>query len=63
VVRQAGAAGRNPVSASTPQAHSGGCMAAKTTTKVKDLPRKAIDSKKAANVKGGMLAKPRKPSN
>lgn len=37
-------------------------MAAKKTPKVKDLPRKAIDSKKAADVKGGMLAKPHKPS-
>jgi len=42
---------------------SGGCMAAKKSPKVKDLPRKAIDPKKAANVKGGLLAKPRKPSN
>ena len=33
-------------------------MAAKKNTKVKDLPRKAIDPKKAANVKGGLLAKP-----
>jgi hypothetical protein len=39
-------------------------MAAKKTPKVKDLPRKAIDPKKAANVKGGYItpAKP-KPSN
>jgi len=36
-------------------------MAAKKTT-VKDLPRKAIDPKKAANVKGGIIAKP-KPRN
>lgn len=28
-------------------------MAAKKTSKMKDLPRKAIDSKKAANVRGG----------
>ena len=38
-------------------------MAAKKSTKVKDLPRKAIDSKKAANVKGGLLKKPTNPSN
>jgi len=38
-------------------------MAAKKSTKVKDLPRKAIDSKKAANVKGGLLKKPSHPSN
>jgi hypothetical protein len=34
-------------------------MAAKKSPKVKDLPRKAIDPKKAANVKGGFLAKPK----
>lgn len=28
-------------------------MAAKKTNKVKDLPRKALDPKKAANVTGG----------
>jgi hypothetical protein len=39
-------------------------MAAKKSTKVKDLPRKAIDSKKAANVKGGYIAtaKPKLPN-
>ncbi len=38
-------------------------MAAKKSPKVKDLPRKAIDPKKAANVKGGLIQrqKPRKP--
>ena len=38
-------------------------MAAKKSPKVKDLPRKAIDSKKAANVKGGgtTTAKPKFP--
>jgi hypothetical protein len=36
-------------------------MAAKKSPKVKDLPRKAIDPKKAANVKGGFIstAKPK----
>ena len=29
-------------------------MAAKKTSKMKDLPRKAVDAKKAANVRGGM---------
>jgi hypothetical protein len=33
-------------------------MATKKSTKVKDLPRKAIDPKKAANVKGGLVTKP-----
>jgi len=34
-------------------------MAAKKSSKVKDLPRKSISSKKAANVKGGVtLEKP-----
>ena len=37
-------------------------MAAKKSPKVKDLPRKAIDPKKAANVKGGATSLPRKPS-
>jgi hypothetical protein len=36
-------------------------MAAKKTT-VKDLPRKAIDPKKAANVKGGLLRTPKPTS-
>jgi hypothetical protein len=38
-------------------------MAAKKSPKVKDLPRKAIDPKKAANVKGGYLStqKPKYP--
>jgi len=31
-------------------------MAAKKSTKVKDLPRKAIDPKKSAHVKGGLVA-------
>ena len=35
-------------------------MAAKKTPKVKDLPRKAIDPKKAADVKGGMLGEANK---
>ena len=38
-------------------------MTAKKSLKVKDLPRKAIDSKKAADVKGGYtkFTKPRTP--
>lgn len=32
-------------------------MAAKKSSKVKDLPRKSISSKKASNVKGGALAR------
>ncbi len=31
-------------------------MAAKKSSKVKDLPRKSVSSKKAANVKGGRKA-------
>jgi hypothetical protein len=34
-------------------------MAAKKSPTVKDLPRKAIDPKKAANVKGGLVQKPK----
>ena len=38
-------------------------MAAKKSPKVKDLPRKAIDPKNAASVKGGAIttAKPKLP--
>ena len=37
-------------------------MAAKKSPKVKGPPRKAIDSKKAANVKGVEQSRPRSPS-
>ena len=33
-------------------------MAAKKSSKVKDLPRKSVSSKKASNVKGGGRGKP-----
>ena len=36
-------------------------MAAKKTSKMKDLPRKAVDTKKAANVRGGAKMGFRKP--
>ncbi|MBP2647869.1 MAG: hypothetical protein H6Q77_1493 [Gemmatimonadetes bacterium] len=35
-------------------------MAAKKSSKVKDLPRKSVSTKKASNVKGGGLQKPPK---
>lgn len=34
-------------------------MAAKKSSKVKDLPRKSVSSKKAANVKGGARQRPK----
>lgn len=33
-------------------------MAAKKSSKVKDLPRKSVSSKKASNIKGGARQKP-----
>ena len=35
-------------------------MAAKKSSKVKDLPRKSVSSKKASNIKGGATQLPRK---
>lgn len=32
-------------------------MAAKKSSKVKDLPRKSVSSKKASNIKGGQIQK------
>ena len=36
-------------------------MAAKKSSKVKDLPRKSVSSKKASNVKGGARARSAAP--
>ena len=36
-------------------------MAAKKSSKVKDLPRKSVSSKKAANIKGGVSLQKPKP--
>ena len=33
-------------------------MAAKKSSKVKDLPRKSVSTKKASNIKGGNTVKP-----
>ncbi len=61
-VRQAGAAGRDQPPLQHRKFTQEDVWPPRRRTKVKDLPRKAIDSKKAADVKGGMLAKSDKPS-